>query len=66
MKIYELRTQNGREFRVAISNEAQEARLKKIIDNNAHKVYEKFISVKVLINGVHDIKSFKELADILY
>ena len=66
MQIWELKTKNGRVFRVAIENASQEKRLKKVIaDNNSKKTYEKFISQKVITKGIHNIADFEHLANTL-
>jgi len=66
MQIWELKTKNGRVFRVAIENARQEKRLKKVIaDNNNTKTYEKFISQKVITVGIHNIADFERLANTL-
>lgn len=65
MKIWELETKNGRVFRVAIENANQEKRLQKCITENSNKTYEKFISVKVITVGIHNISEFERLTDTL-
>lgn len=65
MNIWKLETQNGRVFKVAIANAAQEKRLRKVIAKNSTKTYEKFISVEVITNGIQSIKDFELLADTL-
>lgn len=60
MKIYELETKNGRTFRVAIANKSQEQRLMKMYnDNIKNNEYEKFVSIKEVLFGIHDIKTFE-------
>jgi len=66
VKIWELSTKNGRVFKVFIENENQEKRLKKVIaNNNVGKKYEKFINVKVVQSGIHNIKELELLANTL-
>ena len=66
MKIWELKTKNGRVFRVCIENANQEKRLHKVIADNENKTaYEKFISIKVITVGIHNIADFERLADTL-
>jgi len=65
MQIWELKTQNGRVFKVNIENTNQEKRLRKVIASNSNKSYEKFISIEVIQNGIYNIKSFEKLANTL-
>ena len=64
MKIYELETKNGRTFRVAVANKNQLNRLMAKVDRSKGK-YQEFTSVKVVTNGIHDIKEFEKIADTL-
>lgn len=66
MKIWELETKNGRVFKVAIENTNQEERLRKVIADNDKKAYEKFVSVKVITAGIHNIADFERLANTLH
>ncbi len=59
MKIFECETVNGRIFRVALANKTQEKKFFKLINDNKNKEYEKFASVKNVLNGVFDIKQFE-------
>lgn len=63
MKVYELKTKNGRAFRVAVNNDNQEKRLLRIVFDNKNKSYEIFESVTSVLNGIHDIKTFEKLAN---
>ena len=66
MQILELKTKNGRTFRVAIENANQEKRLNNILDkHNNQKPYEQFISKKVVEKGVHNIADFESLVTTL-
>ena len=61
-KIYELETKNGRIYKVAINNDNQEKRLKKVIADNKKKSYETFIRVEIISKGLLDLKTFEERA----
>lgn len=66
MNIWELETKNGRIFRVAIENKSQLKRIKKVIADNKNKEYEIFIRIDTnALNGIHEIKSFENLANSL-
>ncbi len=66
MKIYELKTINGRVFRVVITDsKSQRDRLDKIVRDNKSKDYEVFTSVKCVSNGIHNLKDFETIADSL-
>ncbi|MDY0246736.1 MAG: hypothetical protein RBR26_07425 [Methanosarcina mazei] len=65
MKIYYVETKNGRAFKVAVANNAQEKKFLRIVENNKSKNYETFTRVEVAVNGIHDIKQFEQLADSL-
>lgn len=65
MEIYELETVNGRVFRVAIANKSQKKRLLNAVEKNKSKSYEVFKRVDAVNNGIHDIKSFEQIADTL-
>jgi len=65
MKIYEVKTKNGRTFRVAIENKNQEKRFLKKVKENKKKSYELFTSVECIKNGIHNIKDFEVLANTL-
>ena len=62
IKIYELKTQNGRLFRVLVSNRKQELRLFKMCEDSQNK-YERFISIECAVNGIHDLKQFELLCN---
>lgn len=64
MNIYELETNNGRVFRVSIDNDAQLARLNRAIKTKDGG-YEAFKRCEVVLNGIHDIKSFENLVQTL-
>ena len=60
MNITELKTKDGRTFRVATENKSQVQRLNTIINNNK----DAFISIDSNIcNGVHSIKQFEKFKD---
>jgi len=60
MFIYECETKNGRIFKVAIANDNQMKRFKKMIQENKNKSeYEQFIRVENSMNGIFDIKQFE-------
>lgn len=59
MNIFECETENGRIFRVAISNKNQLERFRKAIRENKDKKYEKFIRIEDKLNGIFDIKQFE-------
>ena len=63
-KIYKLTTRNGREFRVVVTNENQEKRLRNTVAASKGK-YEELTLHEPVLNGIHDIKSFEKLAESL-
>ena len=66
MMIYELKTANGRLFKVAIENNSQKKRLLKAYHDNINSdKYEKFASIKEVSVGIHNIKTFEKLTTTL-
>ena len=64
MYIFECKTNKGRTFKVAIANDHQKGRFIKLIEENEEKSDgEKFISVKDILNGIHDIKTFEKICN---
>lgn len=61
MNIYQVETVNGRFFRIAINSDAQKKRMMKVINNSQDK-YERFINLKCINNGVHNIKDFESIS----
>lgn len=60
MNITELKTKDGRTFRVTTENKSQVQRLNKIISENKNT----FISIDSNIcNGIHTIKEFEKFKD---
>jgi len=58
MYICEVKTKDGRKFRVAIENGSQKQRfLKKIRDN------ENFIQTESVLSGIHNIGDFEAIVD---
>jgi len=62
MRLFELKTKNGRIYKVMVENNNQYERLLKLIQQNKEKGgYEMFISVKNISNGIQNIADFEAI-----
>lgn len=59
MTIFELKTENGREYRVTIENKSQMNRMHKLIHESEGK--EKIISKREILNGVQSLAMVEKL-----
>ena len=64
MMVFELKTTKGKIFNVAVANKNQKARLFKKYNASTNSDNEdKFISLKEICVGIHDISAFEKVTN---